>query len=155
MVDDEAAAAPHLTTIAVVSNQCLVWLGLQKVLESSTILPLVVHPYPGRTSELLHAECRPDVFIVDVETERDILGTLTKIRESAPTSKIVLLCGLDEKDRMREAFAAGVDGVILKVQPPEVMLAVIESLYASGKSQAPGERDGAIKMGLAPPSSCR
>ncbi|HSA87732.1 MAG TPA: response regulator transcription factor, partial [Nitrospira sp.] len=70
-----------------------------------------------------------------LETERDALGTITQIRESAPTSKIVLLCGLEEKDRAREAFAAGVDGVILKVQPPSVVLAVLETLYAPAKFQ--------------------
>jgi DNA-binding NarL/FixJ family response regulator len=41
----------------------------------------------------------------------------------------VLLCGLEERDRTREAFAGGVDGIILKVQPPAVVLTVIEALY--------------------------
>jgi DNA-binding NarL/FixJ family response regulator len=134
-------------TIAILSSQCLVWLGLQKILESSPSVPMVVHPYAGRTADLLRAESRPDVFILDLETERDALGTISQIRESAPTSKIVLLCGLEEKDRAREAFAAGVDGVILKVQPPAVVLAVIEALYAQVKLQAAAERDGAGSLG--------
>ncbi|MBX3332415.1 MAG: response regulator transcription factor [Nitrospira sp.] len=128
------AAIPSIT-IAILSSQCLVWLGLQKILENSPTVPMVVHPYPGRTSDLLRAECRPDVFILDLETERDPLATITQIREAAPTSKIVLLGGLEDKDRTREAFAAGVDGLILKVQPPEVVLAVIEALYVPAKPQ--------------------
>jgi DNA-binding NarL/FixJ family response regulator len=83
------------------------------------------------------------VFILDLETERDALGTITQIRESAPTSKIVLLCGLEEKDRAREALASGVDGVILKVQPPAVVLAVLEGLYTPMKPKAHVEREGA------------
>ncbi len=122
-------------TIAILSSQCLVWLGLQKILESSSSVPMVVHPYARRAADLFLAEGRPDVFILDLETERDALGTITQIRESAPTSKIVLLCGLEEKDRTREAFAAGVDGVILKVQPPSVVLAVLEALYAPARPQ--------------------
>ncbi|HEU5406645.1 MAG TPA: hypothetical protein VFU48_02690, partial [Nitrospira sp.] len=141
------ATMPTLT-IAILSSQCLVWLGLQKILESSATVPMVVHPYPGRTSDLLRTECRPDVFIVDLETERDVLSTLKQIREAAPISKIVLLCGLEDKDRTREAFAAGVDGIILKVQPPEVVLAVIEALYASAKSPSALDRDSSEKMGL-------
>ena len=74
------------------------------------------------------------MFILDLETERDAIGTIKQIRESAPTSKIVLLCGLEDKDRTREAFAAGVDGIILKVQPPAVVLAVIEALYTAGEA---------------------
>jgi DNA-binding NarL/FixJ family response regulator len=140
------ATHPALT-IAILSSQCLVWLGLQKILESSATVPMVVHPYAGRTADLLRAEGRPDVFILDLETERDALGTISQIRESAPTSKIVLLCGLEEKDRAREAFAAGVDGVILKVQPPSVVLAVLEALYAPAKLQTAMERDGAGSLG--------
>ena len=142
---DASIASPTLT-IAILSSQCLVWLGLQKILESSAIVPMVVHPYPGRTSDLLRAERRPDVFILDLETER--VGTITQIRESAPTSKIVLLCGLEDKDRTREAFACGVDGIILKVQPPTVVLAVIETLYAPAKPPALVEREGVGGIGL-------
>jgi DNA-binding NarL/FixJ family response regulator len=133
-------------TIAILSSQCLVWLGLQKILESSVTVPMVVHPYPGRTADLLRVECHPDLFIVDLDTERDALGTLTQIRDAAPTSKIVLLCGLEDKDnRTREAFAAGVDGIILKVQPPEVVLAVIEALYATVKAPVLGPRGSVIR----------
>ena len=139
------AVMPTLT-IAILSSQCLVWLGLQKILESSATVPMIVHPYPGRTSDLLRAERRPDVFILDLETER--VGTITQIRESAPTSKIVLLCGLEDKDRTREAFACGVDGIILKVQPPTVVLAVIETLYAPAKPPALVEREGVGGIGL-------
>ncbi|MDI3461590.1 MAG: hypothetical protein OJF50_000411 [Nitrospira sp.] len=142
-----AGAMPTLT-IGILSNQCLVWLGLQKILESSATIPMVVLPHQERTSDRLLAECRPDVFILDLETEHDVLGTIKQIREAIPTSKIVLLCGLGDKDRTREAFAAGVDGIILKVQPPEVVLAVIEALYAAAKPSAALERESVGKMGL-------
>ncbi len=137
----QSTAMPTLT-IAILSSQCLVWLGLQKILESRATVPIVVHPSPWCSSTRLPAEPPPDVFILDLETERDALGTITQLRDSAPTSKIVLLGGLEDKDRTREAFAAGVDGVILKIQPPEVMVAVIEALYASAKLQAPVKTGG-------------
>ena len=144
MTDNNATTSP--LTIAILSSQCLVWLGLQKILESSTTVPMVVHSYPGRTADPLPAEHRPDVFIVDLETQRDPVGTLKHIREAAPASKIVLLCGLDDRDRTCEAFADAVDGIIFKVQPPAVVLAVIEALYvptnrlpfAQGESRAEG-----------------
>ncbi|NGZ09598.1 MAG: response regulator transcription factor [Nitrospira sp. LK70] len=139
-------AMPTLT-IAILSSQCLVWLGLQKILEASAV-PMIVHRYPGRTSDLLRTENRPDLFILDLETEHDAPGTINQIRESAPTGKIVLLCGLEDQARTREAFATGVDGIILKVQPPEVVLAVIEALYAAGKPQPSVERESAMKLGL-------
>ena len=133
---DSSAEMPVLT-IAILSSQCLVWLGLQKILESHATVPMVVLPHLWRPSNRPPAENPPDVFILDLETERDTLGAINQIRESTPPSKIVLLCGLEDKDRMREAFAAGVDGIILKVQPPAVVLAVIEALYAPSSPHVP------------------
>lgn len=138
-------------TIAIVSSACLVRVGLQMILESSATVSMVVPLYPWRTRDGFPTEPRADVFILDLASERDAIGTLTQIRESAPISKIVLLCGLEDQACMREAFAAGVDGIILTVQPPTVMLAVIEALYAPGQPQAFGERDGAVGLGLRSP----
>ncbi|MGZ8365735.1 MAG: response regulator transcription factor [Nitrospira sp.] len=137
-------------TIAILSSQCLVWLGLQKILESSATVPMVVHSYPGKTSDLLRAEPRPDVFILDLGTERDAPSTINQIRESAPTSKIVLLCGLEDQNRAPEAFASGVDGIILKVQPPAVVLAVIEALYVPAQPHSSVEWEGAGRLALRP-----
>jgi DNA-binding NarL/FixJ family response regulator len=146
---DTSGAVPT-RTIAILSSQCLVWLGLQKILESSATVPMVVHPYPGRISDLLLAERRPDVFILDLGTERDALSTINQIRKSAPTSKIALLCGFEDQDRTREAFASGVDGIILKVQPPAVVLAVIEALYVPTQSHSSVEWQDAVRLGLRP-----
>lgn len=75
---DTRAAMPTIT-IVILSSQCLVWLGSQKILESSATILMVVHPRRGRPPDRLLAECRPDVFILDLETERDALGTIQRI----------------------------------------------------------------------------
>ncbi|HSA84564.1 MAG TPA: response regulator transcription factor [Nitrospira sp.] len=135
--------ANQTLTIAILSSQCLIRLGLKNILESSTIIQVVVLPHQKKLPDLLCADSRPDLFILDADAERHAVGILTQIRESAPTSKIVLLCGFGDKERTCEALAAGVDGIILKVQPPEVVLAVIESLYGSTKFPAGmGENHG-------------
>ncbi|MDF0651013.1 MAG: hypothetical protein CV081_08905 [Nitrospira sp. LK265] len=133
-------------TIAILSSQYLVLLGLQKILESSATIPMTVHSH--QKLDQFHTENRPDVFILDLETERNVLDTINRIRESTPTSKIVLLCGMEDQERTRAAFASGVDGIILKVQPPGVVLAVIEALYATTKPQPSVEREGAMKIRL-------
>lgn len=133
--------------IEIISSQGLVRLGLQKILGSSTSMKMVVLPYQGRKPDRLLAERQADLFILDLETEHDALGTINQLRESAPASKIVLLCGLEDRDRSQEALASGVDGVILKIQPPEVVLAVIEALYAPEKSHVHMERDSTGGIG--------
>ena len=144
------AMSPSLM-VAILSRQCLVWLGLQKVLEGRATVQMVMPPYQWRIPDGCPTGTRPDVVILDLETAPDAVRTINQIRESAPTSKIVLLCGLEDQARTREAFAADVDGIILTVQPPTVMLAVIEALYAPAPLQASGERDGAVVLGFGPP----
>jgi DNA-binding NarL/FixJ family response regulator len=145
---DTSGARPPLT-IAILSSHGSVWCGLQKILECCATVPMVVHLHPWRTPDGFLAESRPDVVILDLETERDAIGTITQIREAAPTCKIVILCSLRDQDRTREAFAAGVDGIVLKVQPPTVILATIEALYAPTQPQeAHRERDGMVGIDL-------
>jgi DNA-binding NarL/FixJ family response regulator len=145
-----SAVSPSLM-IAILSRQWLVGLGLQKILEGRATVQMVVPPYQRRIPDGFPTGTRPDVVILDLEIGHDAIGTIKQIRESTPTSKIVLLCGLVDQARTREAFAAGVDGIILKVQPPTVMLAVIEALNDPAPPQAYGERDGAVGLDLGPP----
>jgi DNA-binding NarL/FixJ family response regulator len=44
------------------------------------------------------------------------------------------LSGFDDKERTKEAFLQGVDGIVLKVQPPAVLVAVIDSLCQAIRS---------------------
>ena len=66
---------------------------------------------------------------------------------TTPTRKIVLLCGFEDNDRTREAFAFGVDGVILIVQPPSVILAAIEALFTPTTYQPQSVQADAVGMG--------
>jgi DNA-binding NarL/FixJ family response regulator len=140
-----------LFMIGLLSHQRLVWFGLQKILESSTAVEMGVLPYQWRSADGLPTENPPDAVIIDLETERDALGTIAQIRQSSPIIKIVLLCGFEDHERTREAFAAGVDGIILTVQPPTVLLAVLETLYASAQPGAHGEQDASEGMSLGSP----
>jgi DNA-binding NarL/FixJ family response regulator len=131
-------------TLAIISSQHLVGLGLQKIFESRETVRIVVQLHLRLTSTMLLSERRPDVFILDLETEQDPEDTIRQIKESAPKSKIVLLSGIENTDRMREAFDCGVDGVILKIQPPAVMHAAIDALYLPAKNHAPVERHNVV-----------
>ncbi len=141
-----------LLTVAIISTQSLVWLGLQKILECSHNFRVVGQPLQRIATEMLKTEYRPDVIILDMETERDIRESIQRIRESIPTSKIVALGGFEDKDRMREAVECGVDGVILKVQPPGVVLAVIESLYPFSNNHERVQVDGGAPLDLGTPA---
>jgi DNA-binding NarL/FixJ family response regulator len=117
--------------VAISSNQHLTWVGLQIILESRKTIRVVGKPCQRITSHLLPTENRPDVIILDTETERDLVSSVRVIRKAAPKTKVVLLSGLEDNGRVREAFEYGVEGVILKVHPPAVVVTLIEALYSS------------------------
>lgn len=121
-------------TIAIISGHHLARLGLRKLFENGVTRRFVVQQYQRITLDTHLLENHPDVFILDMETERDTVRAIRWMKASAPTSKILLLCGFEDKDRMQEAFACGVDGVLLKIQPPEVVLAMIDALYPSSRT---------------------
>jgi DNA-binding NarL/FixJ family response regulator len=57
------------------------------------------------------------------------------IKATAPETKTILLTGMDEAECTRQAFACGVDGLVLKIQPSPVLIATINYL-ARGASAA-------------------
>jgi DNA-binding NarL/FixJ family response regulator len=135
--------------IFVLSGSYLVRLGFAKIFEGDKSFRLVgTCPLKTRLEDCL-TDDQPDVVIVDMETEGNIMGLMQKIRKSAPYSKVILLCGFEDKDRAREAFDNGADGIILKVQPPAVVMAAVEALYHHTKPDQPqGNGAGMIEAGL-------
>ena len=122
-----AAEGSPLRRFAVISSHYFVWLGLQSILAGAGT---VVHVHPRMMPDTLRSEPLPDVFMLDLETSPDAMMVIQRIRESASASKILLLSGVEDKQCLHRLLAPGVDGVILKVQPPAVVLAMIEALYA-------------------------
>lgn len=129
-------------TISIISNYYIVCLGLQKVFESREAPRFHVHAYPRMTPDVLLPEHCPDLIILDMETERGVLGAIKQTRETDQKIKIMLLSGFEDKDCMREALEYGIDGVILKVQPPQVVLAAIDALFSPVHSNGLDSRDG-------------
>ncbi|OQW32681.1 MAG: hypothetical protein A4E19_04790 [Nitrospira sp. SG-bin1] len=131
-----------LLTLAVISRHYLIHVGFQSILAG---VGTAVHLLPRLVPEALRTERPPDLFVLDLETDQGAIDMIRQIRKSAPTSKIILLSGVEDMQCLHNVFACGVDGVILTVQPPKVMLAVIEELYTPTRNSGqPGchEPDG-------------
>ena len=119
---------PPINTVGVISCNHLVRLGLQQIIGATNHMRLVGHARSGAEVEHLIVHEAPHVILIDMEPELDATPLIQKIRQTAPVSKIILLSGFDDKERTKEAFLLGVDGIVLKVQPPTVLIAVIDSL---------------------------
>lgn len=126
-------------TIAIVSNNHLVRLGLQGIIETKKYLRLVGQSAGGVKAEEIIAREQPQVVLIEMEPEVDVDELIRKTKASVPNTKIVLLSGFDDHESSRKALSEGVDGIVLKVQPPAVLVAAIECLCQSPAGTAQRE----------------
>ena len=90
---------------------------------------------PSKAVEVAGVE-RPDVVLIDV----DVLGgeidkLITCLHKAAADCFVLVLSDLKDEALTRKALCSGAAGVVLKIQPPAVLIAFIESLYLK-KSEA-------------------
>ncbi len=138
-----AVSTGSFIRVAIVSGQSLIWVGLQTILESTRTFRIVGTPTLRLAAPGAIADCQPDVIIVDTETERDAIDGIKQLRDSIPHSKVMLLSGFDQKDPVREALEYGIDGVILKIHPPAVIIAAIQAIDPQSR-HSPGAGDHTI-----------
>ncbi len=118
--------------VAIITSNYLLRLGLQKIVDDVKLIRLVGQAaHAGNLDEILTSE-QPHIVILDTEIGGAAPDLIQKIKRVAPGVKTILLSGFDDTECTRQALAAGVDGIVLKVQPSAVLIATINYLADSG-----------------------
>lgn len=147
------------TVVAIVTNNYLLRLGLQKIVDDEQCIRLVGQTaHAGNLDEILSNE-QPHVVIFDTEIGGAVPDLIQKIKRVAPGVKTILLSGFDDTERTQQALASGVDGIVLKVQPSAVLIATITYLTDScrkvvlpiGNGQVPLKLSSTPTIPTAPP----
>lgn len=116
------------TVVAIITNNYLLRLGLQKIVDDEKWIRLVEQAvHAGNLDEILTSE-PPHIVILDTEIGGAAPDLIQQIKRAAPGIKTILLSGFDDTECTRQAFASGVDGIVLKVQPAAVLIATINHL---------------------------
>jgi len=139
------------TVVAIVTNNYLLRLGLQKIVDDEKWIQLVGQSvHAGNLDEILTRE-QPHIVILDTEIGATTPELIQKIKKMASGIKTILLSGFDDTECTRQAFASGVDGIVLKVQPSAVLIATINYLaHAGGEVVLPiGNSSTPLKLGHA------
>jgi DNA-binding NarL/FixJ family response regulator len=115
--------------VMLISRNHILRLGVQNVLTTAPHLRLI-EPRSGelQADETFTRE-QPHIIIIDLEHELDLARLLYRLRLLVPQAKIILLIGIEEGRGTEQACSSEVDGVILNVQPPEVLIAYINSFF--------------------------
>ena len=117
----------HATiTVALVSNNHLVRLGLQTAIKAAPYITLLTAPTSAAEAEQLIAREKPQVIIIELTPEVDILGLVKKMKTSVPTTRIIVLSDIEDNLHIVQALSSEIDGIVLNTQPAAVLLVTID-----------------------------
>lgn len=117
-------------TVAIVSTNHLVRLGLQAVLSRQQHIRLIGDATSTPQANALVARKRPQVLVIETGDEIDILELVRTVKSSTETIRIILLSGLEDKALILRSVSSGIDGIVLNTQPAVVLLATIHHVCA-------------------------
>jgi DNA-binding NarL/FixJ family response regulator len=126
MVSRDTNGLPGITTMLITRDQIL-RLGVHKILAAPKYRLIGTATGTAELGEHVARE-QPQVVIIDSQAERDLSALIQHIKALIPNGKTILLTGLDEAGWNWQTFSSGVEGVILKIQPPTALTACIETL---------------------------
>ena len=124
----ERGSGSALITIAIVSRNQLLRLGLQAVIAPHEHLRLIGEAANSLQAVSLVSQDKPHLLIIELEPGMDILGLVRKVKASLSTIRIIALHGIEDCRGGLEALSSGIDGLVLTTQPGVVLLAIIEYL---------------------------
>jgi two-component system, NarL family, response regulator NreC len=120
--------------VLIVDDHALVRSGLRMLLESEGDFEVVAEA--GTADEAVRAARleKPDVVLLDVVMPgRSGLEALSDVLEAAPDAKVLVLSMQDDPRYVREAFAAGASGYLLKEAADAELVAALREVAAGSQ----------------------
>lgn len=116
--------------VLIVSDSPIIRSGLRKILESQTtirVLGDMSFERAGANDSMLHEH--PDLVLFDLDPRgNEILTAIGNIQKILKDSFILVLSDLADHELARKAMSFGASGLVLKIQPPSVLIAAIHEL---------------------------
>ena len=120
----------HLIRVLIVSDSHIMRSGLRRILESQAsirVLGDVSVEMASAADTILHQH--PELVLIDLDPRgNDALGFMGTIQKTSKVSAVLVLSDLADHELARKALALGAAGVVLKIQPPTVLIAAIQDL---------------------------
>jgi two-component system response regulator NreC len=121
-------AEPEPIRVLIVDDHAVVRSGLRRILDAEADITVVGEAGNGRQAIFETIENKPDVILMDVVMpERTGIEAIPSVLDAAPEAKVLILSMQDDPSYVREAFAVGASGYVLKeAADAEVVQAVRE-----------------------------
>lgn len=119
--------------VVLVDDEAMVRVGLRMVLSAEADLEVVGEASDGGEAVDIVARTSPDVVLMDIRMPRvDGLEGARRVLAAHPETRVVVLTTFDEDEHVAQALRAGVSGFLLKVAPPEQLVAAVRTVAAGG-----------------------
>jgi two-component system response regulator NreC len=126
------SAAP--IRVLIVDDHAVVRSGLRKVLESDADIEVVAEAGDARHAVFEARAHKPDVILMDVVMpERSGIEAIPDVLHDAPDAKVLILSMQDDPNYVRQAFAAGAAGYILKEAADTDVVAAVREVANGGR----------------------
>ncbi|MFL5958831.1 MAG: response regulator [Gaiellaceae bacterium] len=120
--------------LLIVDDHQLVRSGLRRLIEAEDDLRVEDEAGTAYDAVRLARLHKPDVILLDVVMPGGSgLDAIPEIRTAAPDAKILALSMQDDPSYVREAFAAGASGYVLKEAADDELLAAVREVAAGGR----------------------
>jgi len=120
--------------VLIVDDHAVVRSGLRLLLEAEEGLEPVGEAGNARDAVFQARALKPDVILLDlVMPETTGLEALPQLKHENPDAKVLILSMQDEPRYVREAFAAGASGYVLKEAADTEVVAAIREIAGGGR----------------------
>ena len=120
--------------VLIVDDHAVVRTGLKLLLEAEKGIEPVGEAGSARDAVFQARAVKPDVILLDlVMPERTGLDVLPQLKHENPETKVLVLSMQDEPRYVREAFAAGASGYVLKEAADTEVVAAVREVAAGGR----------------------
>jgi DNA-binding NarL/FixJ family response regulator len=117
--------------VLVVDDHAVVRAGLRRVLDAEPDIETVGEAPSADRAVFEAMEHRPDIVLMDVVMpEKSGIDGLPALLQAVPTAKVLILSMQDDPRYVREAFAAGASGYVLKEAADTEVVSAVRAVAA-------------------------
>jgi len=122
-----------MTRILVVDDHAVVRAGLTLLLAAQSEFEMVGEAGNAHDAVLEARSLQPDVILLDVVMPGESgIEALPRIKAEAPAAKVLVLSMQDDPQYVREAFARGANGYVLKEAADSELVAAVREIAGGG-----------------------
>jgi len=122
-----------VTTVVLVDDHAVVRSGLRMLLDAHDDIEVVGEAGNAKDAIFRARALKPDVMLLDVVMPGDSgIDVLPKVLKESPDTKVLVLSMQDDPSYVREAFAAGASGYVLKEAADEEVVSAVREIADGG-----------------------